>query len=399
MTDFPDFRSRAFLIDHIERTVAFFHPGGLDPAGGAYNVFAPDGTIADPVSRSLVHACRFLFVEATAYGLLGRPEFRDGARHMLDFLTARHRVPETRGYRWELDFADGVVVRTDDRNITYGLSFVIVAHAMALKAGLAQAAPWLDEIVATMERRLYEPEAGLYADQASADWRDVLPYRGQNANMHACEAMILAFEATGARWYIERAEAIAQAITVRQAGLSPLGQVWEHYRTDWSLDPDYNRDDASDGYRPWGYLAGHQTEWAKLLLMLDRHHPAEWHLPRARALFDQAMAIAWDRERGGIFYSYGHDRALYDTTKQQWVHAETLAAAAHLAAATGEPAYWDWYDRIWRFVWQHMADHRHGGWYRGLAADNSLVSAIRGAPDPDYHNIGACAEILTVLGD
>lgn len=217
--------------------------------------------------------------------------------------------------------------------------------------------------------------------------------------MHACEAMILAYEATGERWYIERAETIARAIAERQAALSPLGQVWEHYRSDWSLDPDYNRDDQSDGYRPWGYLAGHQTEWAKLLLMLDRHLPADWHLPRARALFDAAMAIAWDEARGGIYYSYGHDRALYDDTKQQWVHAETLAAAAHLAAATGDPVYWDWYDRLWRYVWSHMADHRHGSWYRALNADNSVLSAIRGAPDPDYHNIGACAEILTVLGD
>lgn len=111
------------------------------------------------------------------------------------------------------------------------------------------------------------------------------------------------------------------------------------------------------------------------------------------------MATDRDEARGGILYSYGHDRAIYDHSKQHWVHAETLAAATHLAAATGEAAYRDWYDRIWRFGWAHMADHAHGGWYRALNADSSVQSAVRGAPDPDHHSIGACAEILAVLGD
>jgi mannose/cellobiose epimerase-like protein (N-acyl-D-glucosamine 2-epimerase family) len=215
--------------------------------------------------------------------------------------------------------------------------------------------------------------------------------------MHACEAMIAAYEATGERWYIDRAETIAAAVSLRLAGLSPLDQVWEHYRADWSIDLAYNKDDHSDGYRPWGFLAGHQTEWAKLLLMLDRHRPAEWHLPRARSLFDRAMALSWDEDRGGMHYSYGPDKALYDRSKQQWVHAETIAAAAHLATRTGEQAYWDWYGRLWRYAWSHLVDHRYGGWYRALNEDNSIASAVRGDPEPDYHTMGACVEILKLI--
>ena len=142
MTDFPDFRSRSFLLDHIERAMAFFRPAGPDPAGGAFNVFGPDGAILDRSSRSLVHGCRFLFIEATACGLSGRAEFRDGARRMLDFLPRHHRVPVTRGYRWEVAFAGGAVTGADADNVTYRLAFVVVARAMALRAGLAEAGPW-----------------------------------------------------------------------------------------------------------------------------------------------------------------------------------------------------------------------------------------------------------------
>ncbi|WP_439600969.1 AGE family epimerase/isomerase [Devosia sp.] len=397
MTDYPDFRSRAFLLDHVDKTMGFFYPAGFDPAGGFFNELDNTGAVADPRPRSLVHTCRSLFIHANAYRLFGRAENLAAAGHALDFLTNAHRVALTRGYLFELDFAGGKVTPTETANITYGYSFLLLAYATALQLGLPGARHWLDETFATMEERLYEPAFGLYADQASADWQEVRPYRGQNGNMHACEAMLVAYEVTGEARYLERAETLAAAITLRQAQLSPLGEVWEHFRTDWSADPDYNRDDHSDAYRPWGYLTGHQTEWTKLLLILDRHLPRPWHLKRARQLFDSAISTAWDATRGGLYYSYGHDRAVYDSSKQQWVHAETLGAVVHLAAATGEQSYSDWYDKLWRYTWDHLVDQQHGGWYRALDADNRVTSTRRGAPEPDYHNMGACAEMLLVL--
>jgi mannose/cellobiose epimerase-like protein (N-acyl-D-glucosamine 2-epimerase family) len=53
--------------------------------------------------------------------------------------------------------------------------------------------------------------------------------------MHACEALIAAFEATGDRAYLLRAETLAHNITVRQAALAD-NMVWEHYHADWSVD-------------------------------------------------------------------------------------------------------------------------------------------------------------------
>jgi hypothetical protein len=147
---------------------------------------------------------------------------------------------------------------------------VLLAYAHALMAGVGEARAWIDETWDLMERRFWEPAHGLYADEASADWSHLDGYRGQNANMHACEALLAAFEATGDRRFLARAETLARNITVRQAGL--YGDlVWEHYRSDWSVDPDYNREDKTNIFRPWGYQPGHLTEWAKLLLIMERH--------------------------------------------------------------------------------------------------------------------------------
>jgi mannose/cellobiose epimerase-like protein (N-acyl-D-glucosamine 2-epimerase family) len=66
----------------------------------------------------------------------------------------------------------------------------------------------MQETFELMERRFWEPAHGLYADQASADWSQLDPYRGQNANMHACEALLAAFEASGEIHYLQRAETL-----------------------------------------------------------------------------------------------------------------------------------------------------------------------------------------------
>ncbi len=64
-----------------------------------------------------------------------------------------------------------------------------------------------------------------------------------------------------------------------------------------------------------------------------------------------------------------------------------------------EPRYWDWYDAIWDYSWRHFVDHQHGAWYRILRADNAKLSAEKSpAGKVDYHTMGACYEVLNVIG-
>lgn len=80
------------------------------------------------------------------------------------------------------------------------------------------------------------------------------------------------------------------------------------------------------------------------------------------------------------------------------MQAESLAAAALLAARTGESKYEDWYERLWRYCWTHFVDHHHGAWYRILAPDNGKITDEKSpAGKVDYHNMGACYEVLHVM--
>jgi mannose/cellobiose epimerase-like protein (N-acyl-D-glucosamine 2-epimerase family) len=296
-----------------------------------------------------------------------------------------------------LDWRDGHKKLLDGTNHAYGLAFVLLAHAHASMGGLTRARPGLEATFALLEKRFWEPAHGLYADEANGQW-ELSAYRGQNANMHLCEALLAAFDATGDARYLDRAELLADNICVRQAALAD-GLIWEHYRADWSVDWDYNKEDKTNIFRPWGYQPGHLAEWAKLLLLLNQRRPRADHLPRARHFFDVAMERSWDSVHGGLFYGFAPDGSPCDTDKYFWVQAEALAAAARLAVALEEPAYWATYDRIWAYSWAHFVDHKHGAWWRILRADNTKLSDEKSpAGKVDYHTAGACWDVMEALG-
>jgi mannose/cellobiose epimerase-like protein (N-acyl-D-glucosamine 2-epimerase family) len=388
----PDFRSVDFLRGHIAHTMAFYHPRAIDPAGGFFHYFRDDGTIYDSAHRHLVSSTRFVFNYAMAAREFGNADYLDAARHGLRYLREVHRDAATGGYAWTI--RDGAP--EDRTSHCYGVAFVLLAYSTALKAGIEEARTWVDETWDLLEQRFWEAGASLYRDEASADWV-FGPYRGQNANMHMCEAMIAAYEATGQARYLERALLLARRMTVEQAAKAD-GLVWEHYTTAWEVDWDYNRDDPKHLFRPWGYQPGHQTEWAKLLLTLHGYSGQDWLVPTARRLFDRAVAAAWDPVHGGLAYGFAPDGKVCDDDKYFWVQAESLAAAARLAQATGEPAYWEWYDKLWAYAWEHMVDHRYGAWLRILTRENRAYSDEKSpAGKTDYHTMGACYDVMALL--
>jgi len=398
----PDFRSADFLREHIAHTMAFYHPHAIDPAGGFFQYFKDDGTIYDRSHRHLVSSTRFVFnyamasIEFSESAALAK-EYLDAARHGLRYLRDVHRNPQTGGYTWTI--RDG---QPEDRtNHAYGVAFVLLAYSTALKAGITEAAEWMDETWDLLEKRFWDAQAGLYRDEADVNWH-FSSYRGQNANMHMCEAMLAAYQASDDPRYLERALTLADHMTRRQAAKAD-GLVWEHYDTEWNVDWDYHRDNPKDLFRPWGYQPGHQTEWAKLLmilepLLLERGREENWLLPTARHLFDTALARAWDETNGGIAYGFAPDGSVCDGDKYFWVQAESLAAAALLHARTGVAVYDVWYGKIWAYAWEHFVDHKYGAWYRILTVDNQKIDDEKSpAGKTDYHTMGACYEVLALI--
>lgn len=388
-----NFRTRKFLLDHVQRTMDFYS-NSVDPNGGFYQFFRDDGTVYDAKTRHLVSSTRFVFNNAMAFIHFSKDEYLERTRHGIDFIRQVHRNPQTEGYAWIVE-NDGTII--DDTNHCYGFAFALLAYACALKAGIAEARDWIRETYDVMEKHFWLEKPGLYASEATVDWK-INDYRGQNDNMHACEAMLAAFEATDEQIYLERAKTLAQIMTESSEQLH--FQVWEHFHLDWTPDFEYNKENRTNIFRVWGIQTGHQAEWAKLLLILDRYDPQDWHLERAVRLFDRALQYGWDEENGGLFYGYDLEGNLYDGDKYFWVQAESLATAALLADRLTDEKYWKWYDRIWEYSWKYFVDHQYGAWYRILKQNNEKYSDEKSpAGKTDYHTMGVCYEILNVIKD
>lgn len=388
------FRDPSFLKNHMRSLMDFYAPNIIDESGGYFHNFRDDGSVFDAGERHLVSSGRMVFNFCKAFEVFGDEVYKQRADHGLKYLREVHWQPERGGFAWVL--RDNVPV--DETNHCYGLAFMVLTFATALNAGFVGARRELDRVFSIMEERLWLEEFGLYADEATADWSEMSDYRGQNANMHACEAMLAAYEVTREARYLERAYVLTRKFVIELADAAH-GQIWEHYTKDLEIDWEYNKNDPRNLYRPWGFQPGHQAEWAKLLLTLYRYIPEEWMVERASHLFDRALDICWDDEYGGIFYGYAPNGQICDDDKYFWVIAESFAAAALLADATSESKYWDWYDRIWGYAWSHMVDHKYGAWYRVLRRDNSKYSDRKSTAGGkcDYHTFGACLEVYKLL--
>ncbi|MEP0072928.1 MAG: AGE family epimerase/isomerase [Marinomonas sp.] len=388
----PDFQSPEFLKHHIQTTMDFYHPHCLDPNGGYFQFFKDNGDIYDTDTRHLVSSTRFVFNYAKAYEAEGKPEYLEATRHGLSYLRTRHRR-DNGGYVWLLNKDKNL----DETNHCYGLAFVLLAYATAYKAGVEEAKPWIKETFDLMEQHFWDAEFGLYNDEISNDWQQTSPYRGQNANMHTCEALLASYDATQESHYLERARLLAEHICLRQAELAN-GEIWEHYTETWQVDWDYNKQDPKHLFRPWGFQPGHQTEWTKLLLLIHQRSPQDWLIPKAKALFDQAWKRAWDKQHGGLCYGYDTQGEVCDGDKYFWVQAESFAAAALLAEATQEEEYWVKYKALWDYSWSHMIDHQYGAWFRILTQDNKAFDDNKSpAGKTDYHTMGACYEVINLL--
>lgn len=391
---FPEngFDDPEFLTGHVRSILDFYEDRVVDKSGGFFQTFRDNGTVYDPGLRHLVSSTRFVFNYATAHRLHGDAHYRDWARHGLDFLKNRHRQPEGH-FAWEL--RDGAV--SDGRAMAYGHAFVLLAAASAHRIGIEDSEALIDETWAFLESAFWDDTAGAYADERDPSLKNLDPYRGQNANMHLCEALLAAFEATGNKRYLDRAGRLALKFAGELADLN-AGLVWEHYTTDWRADFNYNRDRPDDLFKPWGFQPGHQVEWAKLLLLLNSHRPSDWMVERAVSLYRLAMDKGWDRKFGGLVYGFAPDGSFCDAHKYFWVQAEAIAAAWRLFRLTGDDAFLADYHRLWQWSWTHLIDHHHGAWFRIRNRDGSPVDDLKSPPGKtDYHTLGACWDVLSQM--
>lgn len=403
VTNMPNFRSTDFLREHISSILSFYYPQCLDNKhGGYFQQFDNQGNVCTYNSpRHLVSSSRLTVNFAVAAKLFNNDDYLKTALHGVNYLKSHHFNEKTGGYAWLVEN-----IQTNDRNDKnvidadnhcYGIAFVLMAYARTYQAGADEIYDFIEETYDLMEKHFWREQDQLYVDVIDEKFEHTSAYRGQNANMHCCEAMICAYEATGEQHYLDRALVVAHRITVELAKQCN-GMIWEHYDRQWQVDFEYNAGDTENKLRPWGYQPGHFTEWTKLLLLIHKYSAEPWLVLRAKVLFDKAMEVAFDRENGGIHYGFDLTGDICSAGKYSWVQAETIAAAAMLATTLNSGIYECIYQQLWQYSWTHMIDHNLKCWHRNLTHDNKAFTQSSVAMGrTDYHSICACTEIISTI--
>ena len=373
---------RRWLVDQADALFGFFEPHSIDPAGAFFSLDDHGGPIAGS-PRELHNTARMIHCFAIAR-LMGRPGAERFVDHGMDFIWRGHRDTVHGGYGWSIG-RDGP---GDNRKQAYGHAFVLLAASSAKVVGHPDADRLLADVSEVLLARFWEPSVGAAAEEFERDWSPFSSYRGQNSNMHLTEACMAAFEATGDRSWLERAESIATHIIGRQAGALG-GRVPEHFDDKWQLDRDYA---GGNVFRPYGMTPGHWLEWTRLLLQLWELGGRRfgWLADAARLLFALSIAEGWNAADGGFHYTLDWNSKPRLPMRLWWPCAEGIGAAAFLNAIDDKPEYEDWYRRIWDFVAAHLIDRDNGGWLtEPRALEAHAAPLFSGKPDL-YHALQAC---------
>ncbi len=324
--------------------------------------------------------------------LLGRPGDAALIDHGVAALRGEYHDAERGG--WHAD-PDAPASAGPELRGAYGHAFVVLAGASATLAGRPGGRELLAEALVVQERYFWDEAAGAVVEEWDATWTTCDPYRGANANMHTTEAYLAASDATGDPLWRGRALRIATRI-IDQGARGHDWRVPEHFDASWTELPEYNRDAPAHPFRPYGATPGHGLEWARLLLHLEAGLTAdgaaapEWLRPAAVALFDRAMADAWDEAHGGLCYTTDWDGTPVVEQHFHWVLCEGMATAALLHRVSSEARFADWYRRMWDYAQAVFLDPAVPGWQHEVHPDGAPSTVTwTGRPDT-YHALQAC---------
>ncbi|WP_296097331.1 AGE family epimerase/isomerase [uncultured Agrobacterium sp.] len=376
---------RQWLVKQAEGLFDFFQYRAVNPKGGFFDLDRHGAPLSSDNTVRGIHASARMVHCFSIGHLLGRPGCGDIVDHGMTYLWDKHRDQEHGGYFWQVD-DNGPADATKQG---YGHAFVLLAASSAKVVGHPLADAMLADITEVLETRFWEEKHGAINEEFHRDWSPIENYRGQNSNMHLTEALMAAFEATGDKSYLTKAERIADLIIRRAAGALDF-RVPEHFDENWVLDKDYR---GNEMFRPSGSTPGHWLEWSRLILQLwvlgNRKH--EWMPTAAKSLFVQSMALGWDREKGGFFYTLDWDNTPAKTEKLWWPMCEAAGAAhflnEHLPA---DEFYEDSYRRIWSTIANNFLDHQFGGWHEELTEELVPANTLFPGKGDIYHALQAC---------
>jgi mannobiose 2-epimerase len=215
--------------------------------------------------------------------------------------------------------------------------------------------------------------------------------KSMNAHIHILEALTGLLEVWPDDLVKQRTEEVYQ-IGLTKIQADP-GYLHLFFSPDWT--PDAGRDSY-----------GHDIESAYLFVdaaaaLGKSDDPAAWNT--GKKIVDHCLAVGFDPASGSLNSEGSVDGSgTPDRTRVWWVQAEALNALLlmHERYGKDDPRYWEAFVREWDFIKAHQIDHKNGGWYNTLNADNTPMRSKIAKTDAwteGYHQGRAMMNVMARL--
>ncbi|MAY61720.1 MAG: phosphoheptose isomerase [Rhizobiales bacterium] len=349
-------------LEHIrkwlfESALPLWSTAGLDLInGGVYEALHHDGTPADLGFKRLRVLARqiYCFSHARMLGWNGNSD--NVLHHLFNTLTGTGWHAEG---GWIHTFrTDGSVL--DDQRDAYDQFFVLFALAWLWRATKwPEAEEWARRTIEFVDARLADTENGGFFESTKPT-----DYRRANPHMHALEAFLAWYEATGEQAFLDRATKMVDLFRERFFD-HETWSVTEYFAPDWSSCTD----------RVAEIEPGHHYEWIWLLLRYAEVSGDTQVRDYCRKLYATSHAFGHARGTDAVCDRMAPDGSNMSGTSRLWPQTEALKAGLR-ARLDGLPGDETLFIRMLDVIFnRYLVSPVEGGWFDQLDARGRVISA------------------------
>ena len=409
--------------EYLEESTEYFQtkllPFWLDRCrdtehGGFITHFDEDGKDSGEDEKSLIAQTRTVYAMASAHRHgYGNGRCAEYAKHGVDFLINTMWDAEYGGFYWTTDRKGNVQIA---RKILYGLSFAMYALSeYTLATGDPRGLEYAEKTFDQMKKYAADTMYGGYFEMFEHNWDLCGPgaeggdRKTLDVHMHLMEAFTTLFEASQqsihSRTLLEDIDILTKRILHPgyRTGIPQFTVDWEvapqiKFDIVWGWDrftEDGVKDHAEDNTS-----AGHNAEFAWLLMRAmdvlgqDRQQYADL----VRTVLDHVVDNGIDDEYGGVFVEGPHSGGVYDREKEFWQQAEVMIGMLEGFLMFEDEKYWQGYQNVHRFVFDHMINKEVGEWWPLLSRKGDVIwSHMSHSWKVNYHTIRCMVETIDRL--
>lgn len=372
-----------------ENILAYWMKNMCNPAGGFYGRISGEEVLDPSAPVGNIMTARILWTFASAYRVLGNPEYLEMALKAKSLLINHFYDAEYGGTYWSLN-ADYTPL--DTKKQIYAIAFTIYGLAELNRAtGDAEALEYAIKLFRSIEDHSFDAEKDGYFEAFTRTWepiedmrlseKDANESKTMNTHLHVIEAYTCLFRVWKNSLLETRLRGLINIFD--KYILAQDGHLKLFFDNDWNC-----------GYDIFSY--GHDIEASWLLheaaLVLGDQ---EW-LAKVEARVPSIVAAATEgfTPEGGMIYEKLGDHI--DNDRHWWVQAEAAVGYFNLWEHFGAQEGLENAIHCWEYVKAHLLDKENGEWYWSILADGSInrTEDKAGFWKCPYHNGRMCLEII-----